>query len=53
MCPIDLRAGLFGQSVFRPSDNFAYLKTYDVGTQKNCLNETVLLSTQNTMSFLN
>ena len=43
--------------VNRPQDNecvlknhFSYLstKTYVVGTQKNCLNEMVLLSTQNT-----
>ena len=42
---------------FRPQDKSAYWKiiffyfsskTYVVGTQKNCLNKTVLLSTQNT-----
>ena len=26
---------------------FSYFKTYVVGAKKNCLNETVLLSTQN------
>ena len=41
--------------LYRPKDKkvqwkiiFLFLnQTYDVGTQKNCLNETVLLSTQN------
>ena len=48
---------LFFQSEYRPPDKNVYLtiifsrfstKTYVVGTQKNRLNETVLLSTQNT-----
>ena len=31
--------------------SFFSTKTYVVGTQKNCLNETVLLSTQNRLMF--
>ena len=42
---------VFSDSIYRPviKNHFPYFstKTYVVGTQKNCLNEKVLLNTQN------
>ena len=57
--PLKIHSAVLGcmYTVVRPPDKSAYLKkyflyfsskTYVVGTQKNRLNETVLLSTQNT-----
>ena len=46
VCDMKQLERTLGKNLLDLVRNFS-TKTYDVGTQKNCLNETVLLSTQN------